>query len=320
MAVTIAGINDNARVQIGVASATVIEAGDLIFRDVSTGLAKNAAAQTDQLTEEDNQRVFANRFLGVAQDGSASGSTTDILVNCDPAAEFKFTCASETHEIGDLLAVDEAGNGTELEDQKLVKVTDETLALFRCTRRDASASTTVYCRMIKSVAWPRPTVQLVGGSNTASSTAVTNTTTETDLDVTRKIDGAALVAGDMIEVLVGVVATATNGTDTLNVKLYVGTEEIAATGAVDVANNDIALIHAFITARAVGASGSLIAYGTHALGASGTVTAKAFRKAAATEDVSGVTTIKATATWSVANAGNSCALEVLDVIYHRKSA
>lgn len=150
----------------------------------------------------------------------------------------------------------------------------------------------------------------------ANSTALTGSSTPTTLDSV-SISGADLVAGDVLEVSAKVVATATNSTDTLNVKLFVGTEEICATGAVDVANDDVAMIHAKITLRAVGTSGSISAHGYTSLGASGTVTAKVFSKAAASEDLSGSFNVLIQGTWSTTSGSNSCRLEDMVVIHHR---
>lgn len=150
----------------------------------------------------------------------------------------------------------------------------------------------------------------------ANSTALTGSSTPTTLDSV-SINGAELSAGDVLEVSAKVVATATNSTDTLTVKLLVGTEEICTTGAVDVANDDVAMIHAKITLRAVGTSGSISAHGYTSLGASGTVTAKVFSKAAATEDLSSTFSVLIQGTWSTTSGSNSCRLEDLVVVHHR---
>lgn len=150
-------------------------------------------------------------------------------------------------------------------------------------------------------------------SQVAASTAVTNTTTETDLDNSLKaINPSVLKAGDSIRVRAQAIATATNSTDTLAVKLYLGAQAIVTTGAVDVANNDIAFIDAIITVRVAGASGKIVATGVVALGVEGTVTAKPFKLAETSIDLSGSTlNLKLTATWSVANSGNSMRSDVM---------
>ena len=155
-------------------------------------------------------------------------------------------------------------------------------------------------------------------ANIADSAEVENTVTETAFDISKTIDGAKLRVGDVIEILARAYVVDNNSTDTLTLKLYAGTEEIVTTGAVDVADADIGFIHAFITVRATGASGSLAGGGLVALGVPGTVTAKPFRKDAATEDISGDVAITVKATWSVAHADNEVELEQLIVKLHRQ--
>lgn len=155
-------------------------------------------------------------------------------------------------------------------------------------------------------------------ANLADSAEVENTTTETAFDKSKTIDGASLKVGDVLEIIASANVVDNNSTDTLNLKLYVGTEEVVATGAVDVADGDVGFIHAFVVVRAVGASGAISATGVHALGVPGTVTAKPFMKAQATEDISGDVAITVKATWSVAHADNEVELENLIIIKHRQ--
>ena len=151
----------------------------------------------------------------------------------------------------------------------------------------------------------------------ADGTSLENTVTETVL-ASKTIDGGILRAGDVLEILARVWVEDNNSTDTLTIKLYVGTEEIVTTGAVDVADDDIGFIHAFVTIRAIGASGAVEATGTVALGVPGTVTAKPFRKAQATEDISGDVAIAIKGTWSVAHGDNECEAEHFSVRLHRQ--
>lgn len=150
-------------------------------------------------------------------------------------------------------------------------------------------------------------------ANVAASAEVENTTAETAFDKSFTVDGASLQAGDVLKVRAQGVVVDNNSTDTLNVKLYLGTEEIAATGAVDVADGDIFFIDATIVVRTVGATGTIVACGLVGLGVIGTVTAKPFLKAQATEDISGNVAITVKGTWSVAHADNEVRLDILTV-------
>ncbi len=105
-----------------------------------------ARAMADQGTEALNQRRFARSFAGVAQERRlAAQDNAGPLGTLAVAPTYigDFPCANATWEVGDLVAVDEAANGTELENQKLVKTTDPDLAIGRCIRRSGSATTTV---------------------------------------------------------------------------------------------------------------------------------------------------------------------------------
>lgn len=152
----------------------------------------------------------------------------------------------------------------------------------------------------------------------ADSAEVENTTDETAFDKSKTIDGGELKVGDVLEIIARAYVLDNNSTDELTLKLKCGTEVIVSTGAVDVADGDIGFIHAFVTVRAVGASGKLSASGVVGLGVEGTVTAKPFRKDEASEDLSGDVAITVTATWSVAHADNEVYLEDLIVIKHRQ--
>lgn len=148
----------------------------------------------------------------------------------------------------------------------------------------------------------------------AASTALSDSTTETILSTgTYTLPVGALKAGDVLKIRAQGTATATNSTDTLTVKLYVGTEEICTTGAVDSANGDIFYIDAMVVVRTSGSSATLVACGVVANGVIGTVTAKPFLKASASEDLSGAVAVTCKGTWSVASASNSCRLDVFTV-------
>jgi len=155
-------------------------------------------------------------------------------------------------------------------------------------------------------------------ATTADSAAITNTITETAFDKSVTIDGNELQVGDVIHVRLEGIATVTNSTDTLTVKLYFGTEEIVTTGALDVADNDIFFIDAHIVVTALGAGGAVRGAGVVSIGVPGTATAKPFRKASASEALNVDVPIVAKATWSVAHVNNSCKLEVMNVTKKRQ--
>jgi hypothetical protein len=119
-------------------SATVIEVGDMLWLD--TDDVKPASDFTWDTSIAVTQRAFAPKFVGIAQDRSRAGDTEDVQVNM--AGIHEMTCASATFELEDYLAPAKA-SGNALEDQKVVGVTDPTLAIGKVAKREAANTTTV---------------------------------------------------------------------------------------------------------------------------------------------------------------------------------
>ena len=153
-------------------------------------------------------------------------------------------------------------------------------------------------------------------SSIAASAALTNSTTETTLDSV-SVAADVLKAGDVLEIFAGGIATATNLTDTLTVKIKIGTSILLASEVVDVADNDIWVLHAHVTIRTDGSSGTLVAHGHTNLGVNGTATTRADALASATVDTTAAQTVACTGTWSVASASNSCRNDQFVVKLHR---
>lgn len=160
-------------------------------------------------------------------------------------------------------------------------------------------------------------------SNVVASAAVTNTTTETAFTFTGQTVPAfaanTLKPGDRIRIRWQGIATATNSTDTLAIKAYLGTVEVAAAAAVDVANNDVFQGVCEVLIRKVGANGTCVAAtlqpvtGAAKSDGSSAVTVRSEFKGSQAIDTTAAITPSVTATWSVANAGNSCRLDVLSI-------
>src|SRR5882724_5729170 len=85
-----------------VASATVIEIGDLVYFD--TGTVKPANALTYGASLAATQQTFHGKFAGVAMQQSRAGDTQDIRVAS--SGVFEFACASAIVEIGTRIGVD----------------------------------------------------------------------------------------------------------------------------------------------------------------------------------------------------------------------
>jgi predicted RecA/RadA family phage recombinase len=183
----------------------------------------------------------------------------------------------------------------------------------RVTKDAASADTTV--RVLIEM---QASADLLYSAEAASA-VITNTVTETAFDKSVTIPANTLQVGDVLRVRAQGICPSTNSTDTLNVRLKVGTVVLIATGAVDVANNDIFHIEADMVVRTIGAAGTIVASGLQALGTEGTVTAKPAKLASTVLDTTVAQAVAVSAQWSVANAGDQVRLDVLDVELLRKS-
>ena len=156
-------------------------------------------------------------------------------------------------------------------------------------------------------------------ANTAASTAISNTNTETVFDTNYTVPANFLRAGSVLKVRYQGIATSTNSTDTLLIKLYIGGTSgtaILVGTATDVANNNIFAGEATIIIRTIGAAGTLVAVGTHTdvPAASGTASHAITEITASTAiDTTSTKLITASATWSVASSSNSCRMDVFTV-------
>lgn len=155
-------------------------------------------------------------------------------------------------------------------------------------------------------------------SSVAASTAVTNTTTETEFSTSYTLPANILKVGSLLRIRYQGIATATNSTDTLTAKLYLGGKAgtaLQASDATDVANNNIFAGEYYLAVRTIGATGTFVGWGSYVktLAASGTATMVVGISASTAVDTTVSQKIAVAATWSVANAGNSCRLDYLTV-------
>jgi hypothetical protein len=155
-------------------------------------------------------------------------------------------------------------------------------------------------------------------TNEAASAAVSNTTAETLFSTSYTVPGNSLSPGQLIRIRYQGIATATNATDSLAIKLYlggIGGITLLTQAAQDVANNDVFQGEYVLIVRSIGAAGTVVGCGTgkSVASAEGTMTAKDDILPATAIDTTSAKTIGVSATWSAANAGNSCRLDVLVV-------
>lgn len=155
-------------------------------------------------------------------------------------------------------------------------------------------------------------------NSVAASTAHAASTDETLFDKQYSIPVNTLVAGSIIKVRFQGIATATNSTDTLTFKLYLGglsgTAILTGT-ATDVANSNIFTGEALIQIRTAGASGTLVSVGSASIvpAASGTAVPVYQIVASTAIDTTAAQVVGVGVDWSTNNAGNSCRLDIMVV-------
>ena len=155
--------------------------------------------------------------------------------------------------------------------------------------------------------------------NVARSAVHSNTTTEAAFDTKYSIPANTLKAGNVIKVRFQGIATSTNATDTLLIKLYIGgiTGTALLTGtATDVANDNIFAGECTIIIRTIGATGTFVSVGTltNVPAASGTAVHDITEITASTTiDTTAAQEISVGADWSVAHADNDAYLDIMVV-------
>lgn len=163
------------------------------------------------------------------------------------------------------------------------------------------------------------TARVVGGrayTNTAASAAITNTTTETLFDAQYSIPADTLKAGTRVRIKYQGIATATNSTDTLAVKCYIGGlsgTALITHAATDVDDNDIFCGEVELIVRTIGTGGTFVATTKYnALAQAATAVLQGFVASTAI-DTTAAQVIGVSAEWSVASTANSCRLDILSV-------
>lgn len=144
----------------------------------------------------------------------------------------------------------------------------------------------------------------------AASTAVT-AASETDFDQYVTIAANTLRAGHRIKFRAQGILTTTTDTDTMIVKLKIGTTVIATLTGADATNNDIFYLEGELVVRTSGASGTAVAAGSGAIGVEATATSEPFKLASFTLDTTAANVFKLTGTWS--DTGNSARTDLFTV-------
>ncbi len=152
---------------------------------------------------------------------------------------------------------------------------------------------------------------LLRKANQAASSDVSNVTDETDFDVQATLAGSLLKAGDVIKIRARGICPHTHSTDTLAIKLYIGSVTLASISATNVADNNEFIIDAEVFVLDTGHVQALVKKSTLAAPSAWTLTETGI--ASTTLDTTADVVIKASATWSVADTGNVANLTQLVV-------
>ena len=132
---------------LAVDAGSEIEIGDLVYLEVDD--VRPASTQADQSSLAANQELFHDKFVGVAMQQSPAGATDSIRVAT--SGVFSCDCATATYEVGDLVGINEDGTGTELEDQVVIGVATENLAVGRCVKRATSSDSSILVDIVSTV-------------------------------------------------------------------------------------------------------------------------------------------------------------------------
>ena len=140
-------------VVLPVASATVIEIGDLLYLDTT---AKPAGVLTYGANLAATQETFHDSFAGVAMQQSRAGDTQDIRVAT--TGVFEFACASATFDVGARIGADDNAGGTALLNQQVIEVAgaNPELSIGYCAKRVNPAGTAMLVDVIGTVTHAGP--------------------------------------------------------------------------------------------------------------------------------------------------------------------
>src|SRR3990167_4706358 len=155
-------------------------------------------------------------------------------------------------------------------------------------------------------------------SNKVASGAITNTSAATAFSFTGQaitaIPANTLRPGDVIRIHAQCITTAQNSTDTLALDVKFGTVTVNAQAAVDQEVSDQWTCDVVLVVRAIGASGTVVAYSNATVDADAAAGPIVQAIVASTAlDTTAAIAASIEATWSVASTSNSCRVDILTV-------
>lgn len=113
------------------ASSTVINAGDLLWRNSTSGKVEPASTFAKDTDLATTQAAFAAAFVGVAMQASPAGTAGYIRVATTGVFEFTDSTTSPSHSCGAYVGANLNAATTYLEDTKVISVAKSYLAIGR---------------------------------------------------------------------------------------------------------------------------------------------------------------------------------------------
>jgi hypothetical protein len=155
-------------------------------------------------------------------------------------------------------------------------------------------------------------------SNTAASSSINTVAVETAFSLSYTFTANTLKAGDVVRIRGQGLVSAVNASDTLIIKVKVGSTAIYTSATVVVAANDIFVFDAEAIIRTIGTAGTFVGYGTGYIGTPGVAAGAADIPGAGSVGSTAINTtttvaITVTATWSASSANNACRLDNLSI-------
>jgi len=150
---------DTHPVVMAVDVATVIEIGDVVHLNTNDALPAssiNDIGGAGPVNLAAAQELLHDAFLGIAMQRSRVGDTTPIRIAT--RGVFELDAASTTFEVGDLVGTDDDSAATALENQKVITVATENLAVGRVARSVTSADSRVFVEIVGTITHGGPQV------------------------------------------------------------------------------------------------------------------------------------------------------------------
>ena len=127
----------------GVALATVIERGDMVFIDTTNNEVRPAEDVGFQSTLAATQAVFADLFVGVATEASTSADSADIGVDISAEVVYEFDATSAVYLAGASCGPSDNGNAGNAIDNQSLEAAIASSSMARVFDKEESAVTSI---------------------------------------------------------------------------------------------------------------------------------------------------------------------------------